>query len=93
MGIRPLCNAGCTVTFDYNKCDVIYNGNVILRGYKDESADLWTLLINGTGTTRTALLQSAPGDYCAPHTMQPAIDPGTPIVVQPKNFDIVESST
>jgi hypothetical protein len=28
--LRPICNAGCTVTFDKNKCNVIYNGNVIL---------------------------------------------------------------
>jgi hypothetical protein len=76
MGIRPLCNAGCTVTFDHNKCDVIYNGNVILRGYKDELTDLWTLLINGTSTTWTAQPQSAPGDDCALHTMQSAIHPG-----------------
>ena len=30
IGIRPLCEAGCTVTFDNEKCDVIYKGNVIL---------------------------------------------------------------
>jgi hypothetical protein len=30
MGIRPLCSAGCTVTFDRDKCDVIYNENVLL---------------------------------------------------------------
>ena len=43
MGIRPLCNAGCEVIFDKDKCDVIYNGNVILRGFKDAATDLWTL--------------------------------------------------
>jgi hypothetical protein len=75
MGIRPLCNAGCTVTLDRDKCDVIYNGNIILQGYKDELTNLWTLLINGMSTTRTALPQSAPGVDCAPHTMRPAILP------------------
>ncbi len=35
IGIRPLCKAGCKVLFDDKKCDVIYNGNVILRGNKD----------------------------------------------------------
>jgi hypothetical protein len=30
IGIWPLCNAGCTITFNKDKCDVIYNGNVIL---------------------------------------------------------------
>ena len=76
MGIRPLCNAKCTVTFDRDKCDVIYNGNVLLQDYKDESTDLWTLPINGKSTTRTALPQSASDDDCASHTMQPAIHPG-----------------
>jgi hypothetical protein len=41
IGIRPLCKAGCVVTFDDNKCDVIYDGKVILRGYKNKSTDLW----------------------------------------------------
>jgi hypothetical protein len=76
MGVRPLCNAGCTVMFDCNKCDVNYKENVILQGYKDESTDLWTLPINKTSTTQTTLPQSASGDDCAPHTMQPAIHPG-----------------
>ncbi len=47
IGIRPLCNAGCTVTFDNDKCNVFYNGNVILQGYKDLETNLWTLPING----------------------------------------------
>ena len=45
VGIRPLCKAGCKVVFDDAKCDVIFNGNVILRGFKDPSTDLWTLPI------------------------------------------------
>ncbi len=47
MGIHLLCNVGCTVVFDKNKCDVIYDGNVILQCYKDRSTNLWTLPING----------------------------------------------
>ncbi len=30
IGIRPLCKVGCKVLFDDQKCDVIYNGKVIL---------------------------------------------------------------
>jgi hypothetical protein len=45
IGIRPLCKVGCIVTFDDTKCDVIYNDKVILRGYKNKSTNLWTLLI------------------------------------------------
>ena len=45
FGIRVLCKAGCKVLFDNEKCDVCYNGKLILRGYKDPSTDLWTLPI------------------------------------------------
>ncbi len=45
IGVRPLCQAGCKVIFDDRKCNVVFNGVVILRGYKDLSTDLWTLPI------------------------------------------------
>jgi hypothetical protein len=45
FGIRVLCKAGCKVVFDDDKCDVMYQGKLILRGYKDPSTDLWTLPI------------------------------------------------
>lgn len=50
IGIRVLCKAGCTVTFNKSHCDVIYNGIVIARGYKNPSTDLWTLPINSNST-------------------------------------------
>ncbi len=59
IGIWPLCNAGCTVTFDKDKCDVIYNGNIILQGYKDLDTNLWMLPINGH-TLQTALTKICP---------------------------------
>jgi hypothetical protein len=40
IGIRPLCKVGCKGVFDNKKCDVVYEGRVILRGYKDPSTDL-----------------------------------------------------
>ena len=36
FGIRVLTDVGCTVTFDVDKCVVNFNGNEILRGYKDK---------------------------------------------------------
>ncbi len=74
MGIRPLCNSGCTVVFDKNKCNVIYDGKVILRGYKDRSTNLWTLPINGHDM-RSALPQSTPVVDSALHDY-PEIHPG-----------------
>jgi hypothetical protein len=49
IGIRPLCKAGCRVILDNHKCEVEYNGNVILRGFKDSSTNLWMLPIRPDG--------------------------------------------
>ncbi len=49
IGICPLCKAGCHVIFDSHNCEVEYNGNVILRGYKDPSTNLWMLPITPDG--------------------------------------------
>ena len=73
IGIRPLCKAGCQVVFDDNKCNVRFNGNLILRGYKDPSTDLWTLPIrpNVCATPgQTVLPRSGPCLDCAPHSAQ-----------------------
>ena len=47
FGIRVLTDVGCTVTFDVDKCVVYFNGNEILRGYKDAKTDLWNLPLGG----------------------------------------------
>ena len=47
IGVRVLCNAGCTVTFCKDHCNIIYNSKTILQGYKDPTTDLWTIPING----------------------------------------------
>jgi hypothetical protein len=41
FGIRVLCKAGSKVLFDNDKCQVIYDGKVILTGYKDLARNLW----------------------------------------------------
>jgi hypothetical protein len=53
IGICPLCKVGCKVIFDNEKCDVVYKGNIILRGYKDPTTDLWTLPITKKGMRTT----------------------------------------
>jgi hypothetical protein len=55
FGIRVLCKAGCKVLFDNNKCYVIYDGKVILTGYKDLASDLWMLPILPVVTLHTTL--------------------------------------
>ncbi len=76
IGIRLLCNAGYMVLFNHDKCDMIFNGSVILRGYKDTATDLWTLPINGCSKMRTTLSQSAPVLDCAPNYIHPDLHPG-----------------
>jgi hypothetical protein len=64
FGIRVLCKAGCQVLFNDNQCQVIYNGKVILTGYKDPVSNLWTLPIipvNRAWTTLDAQHQSPLG--------------------------------
>ncbi len=75
IGIRPLCKAGCTVTFDKDKWDVIHYGKVILRGWKDSATDLWTLPINPC-SMQTAQQQSAPVNDRSLHDKAVEIDPG-----------------
>jgi hypothetical protein len=59
IGICPLCKVGCMVIFDNKKCDVIFNGDVILRGYKDPATNLWMLPL----TTKVC---TAPGPNVLP---------------------------
>jgi hypothetical protein len=70
IGICPLCKAGCKVFFDNKKCEVMYNRNIILTGYKDPSTDLWTHPIHTkvrTAPGPTVRPQPAPCIGCAPH--------------------------
>ena len=53
MGIRVLCKAGCKVAFDDKKCKVFYNNTIIIRVYKDQATDLWTLPITHDEVAKT----------------------------------------
>jgi hypothetical protein len=44
VGIHLLGKAGCQIIFDNDKCDVEFDGNVILRGYKDPCTSLSRVL-------------------------------------------------
>ena len=72
VGIRPLCKAGCKVIFDDEKCDVVFNGKVILQGLKDPSTDLWTLPIKTAkmwAATDVQTVATTKGD-----TVHPGVD-------------------
>jgi len=51
--IRILCKAGCKVVFDDEKYKVFYKNNIILRGYKDPTTDVWTLPIFNNEVAKT----------------------------------------
>jgi hypothetical protein len=70
IGIRPLCKAGCKVIFDNKKYNVVFNGVVILHGFKDPSTNLWTLPTPTkvcTAPGPTVLPQPGPCESRAPH--------------------------
>ena len=53
IGIHIFCKAGCYVIFDNEKCKVFYKNNIILRGYKDPTTNLWTLPIFNDKVAKT----------------------------------------
>jgi hypothetical protein len=59
IGICPICKAGCKVLFDNKKCNVIFNGNVILQGVKDPVINSWTLPL-------PTMVYTAPGPTVLP---------------------------
>jgi hypothetical protein len=64
--IHPLCKVGCCIIFDNEKCNVKYNWQVVLLGFKHPYTDLWTLPITPEGM-RATQSQSAPSSDHAPH--------------------------
>ena len=73
IGIRILCKAGCKVVFDDEKCKVFYNNDIILRGYKDLTTDLWTLPITHdevVKTTQESLSECTQKDCATKRTQQ-----------------------
>ena len=85
FGIRVLTDVGCTVTFDIDKCVVNFNGNEILRGYKDDKTDLWTLPI-GTNKCAPAQHDSAMSVLACPKMTNARTSPTSPPTIAVANF-------
>jgi hypothetical protein len=81
FGIRVLCKAGCTVTFNDDKCNVYFKDKLILQGYKDLSTDLWTLPITlkkvwtTPGTTTRSPMQKQRAACHASHSRMQKLQP------------------
>ncbi len=67
IGIRILCKAGCKVTFNDKKCEVVYKDTIILRRYKDPTTDLWTLPLTLKKMAKTILVEVTISPNSAPH--------------------------
>ena len=88
FGIQVLTEAGCDITFTKGDCIIKYNGNIILKGKKDPSTDLWTLPLGKYDMTSQhshSILLSVPCCYrhpcpCSPNSMHSL---HSPIIVQP----------
>ena len=99
IGIRILCKAGCKVVFNDEKCEVFYNNDIILRGYKDPTTDLWTLPITHdevAKTTQESLSECAQKD-CATKRTQQRFGPGLDcsqhnLVVESAGFSYVRTT-
>ena len=91
IGIRILCKAECKVVFNNEKCKVFYDNNIILRGYKDPSTDLWTLPITHdkvAKTTQESLSESSQKGRATKRTQQQF----GPSLNHPQRNSVVESA-
>jgi hypothetical protein len=66
--IQILCKVRCRVVFTDTACYVKYNGQIILRGTKDPSTDLWVLPLtrNAISESQTQLWISQGDDEASP---------------------------
>jgi hypothetical protein len=61
FGICPLCNTGCIVVFDKDKCVVWYDGKISLTEPRNMPTDLWTLPIIANKQCHTGNPPGIPG--------------------------------
>ena len=49
LSVAVLCDAGCEVFFHKHGCEVIHNGETILRGWRDPKNRLWCVKLVDDG--------------------------------------------
>jgi hypothetical protein len=67
IGIRIRCKAGCKVTFNTEKFEVIYKDTIILHGCNDPTMDLWTLLFTPNKIVKTTPVKVMISPNSTPH--------------------------
>ena len=48
VATKKFCDAGCTVTFDADKCHIFHQDNLVLEGIRDKVTGLWIIPLNPT---------------------------------------------
>jgi hypothetical protein len=51
ISVGVLCDHGCTVTFEKDKCCIFFKGREILRGPRNPKSRLWEIPLSKNGTT------------------------------------------
>eukprot|EP00804_Cyclotella_cryptica_P017161 CCRYP_003376-RA/>CCRYP_003376-RA protein AED:0.38 eAED:0.60 QI:0/0/0/1/0/0/3/0/327 len=45
ISVTKMCDAGCKAVFSQNKCSIIHNGTIIMKGHKNKRKGLWYIPI------------------------------------------------
>ena len=63
LAVCELCDAGCTVTFREHGCDVEYEGEIILRGWRDWTNNLWRVPLTSEGEGNNVIPPTPKEEY------------------------------
>ena len=50
VSVSVLCDAGCEVLFHPAGCDITYNGETIIRGWRCMQSNMWRISLTDDGT-------------------------------------------
>ena len=60
LSVSVLCDAGCQVFFHEHGCEVTFNGETILRGWRDFITNMWRVSLIPDGGNNIILADDAP---------------------------------
>ena len=63
LAVSTLCNSGCSVLFLKHGVTVEFNGEIVLRGWRDQRNDLWRVPITSKGEGHIIIPPTPPADY------------------------------
>jgi len=65
LSVAEFCDAGCDVEFHHTGCNVLYNGKIVMRGWRDPTNKLWRVPLvdieqEATPTSQYIILDNDP---------------------------------